>query len=224
MDGYSAQRLILNLSERILQLSTIFQANSKNFLRLPTSGLLREAYFSGYKRGKNMKYLKLIIITAIINSSFIGCSYVSDMVEGAITKRASFSVKAEYIASSNEVRLTWDKTDSSGNFAGIEVYRTSQANDEYADYELVASRETASSLGNGNTTSYSETNPPSGIFFYRIGFIHWDESLEKRTQENGYNPPYDPNNPTDTSWDSKSNYDRNTDIDAISGYGNVNIP
>lgn len=166
-----------------------------------------------------MKYIKFIIIAVLLNSAFSGCSYVSDYVEGVITDRASFSVKAVYNAGT--VTVTWDKTDSSSDFAGFEIYRTSQENDEYADYTRIASRYTDSSLANGSITTYVDTAlPSSGIYFYRVGVIHWDESTDDRTADNGYYPSY-PN----TGWDNESpNYNAHTDVDKVSGYGIVTIP
>ncbi len=152
-----------------------------------------------------MKYIKLLIIAAFLSTIFTGCSYVSDMVEGAITKRASFTATAVY--SGGNVIVSWDKTDSSDKFAGIEIYITPTANEEAANYNLVASRYYPASnptLANGQTTSFSVTAPASGatpqIYFYRVGFIHWDDDVDR------------------------TNYDAQTEIDAISGYAKVIIP
>ncbi len=159
-----------------------------------------------------MRYFKLIIIAAFLSSIFTGCSYVSDMAEGAITKRSSFSVNATY--SGGNVILTWDKTDTSNTFAGIEVYRTSQKDDEYSSYELVASRYSTSLLNSGDlssglTTSCNVDAPTSsGVYFYRIGIIHID------TDDNDI--PYNASN--------QSQYNQYTNIDAISGYGQIVIP
>jgi len=158
-----------------------------------------------------MKYIKLIIIITLLNTAFTGCSYVSDYVEGEITNRASFSAEATY--SGGTVTVTWDKTDSSDSFAGIEIYRTSDKNDEYADYELVASRyfntHIGDNLDDGTTTSYTDTTPPSsGIYFYRVGFIH----IERDDND----VLYSASNP--------GLYNQYTSIDAISGYAKVVIP
>lgn len=167
-----------------------------------------------------MKYIKLIIITVFLNTVFTGCSYVSDYVEGAITDRASFAVKAEYITATGEVILTWKKTDTGSDFAGIEIYRTSKEDDEYANYTRIATRYTDTSLAAGTTTTFTDTTPPSGTYFYRVGFIHWDQSTEKRTLENVYIPAY-----PDLGWDDESpNYNTHTDINKVSGYGIVTIP
>jgi hypothetical protein len=159
-----------------------------------------------------MKYIKLTILAAFLSTMFTGCSYVSDYVEGAITDRASFSVKAEYDGSN--VILKWDETDSSDNFAGIEIYRTSKANDEYSRYELVASRYENNNLINGNldtgsTVKYTDQFPPSnGIYFYRVGIIH----IEDDDDDNPYDASYEPE------------YNQYTNLNAISGYGRVEIP
>jgi len=165
-----------------------------------------------------MKYIKFIIIAVLLNTAFTGCSYVSDYVEGAITDRASFSVQAEFIAGTG-VQLSWDKTDTGGNFAGIEIYRTSEENDEYANYTLIASRYSDSSLAIGTTKTYIDTAPPSGTYFYRVGLIHWDKDTNERTAANGYIPAYEI-----PGWDGTTNYNAHTDLDKVSGYGIVTIP
>ena len=164
-----------------------------------------------------MKYIKLIILAAFLSTMFTGCSYVSDSIEGRITDRASFSATAEFLTTPNRVKITWDKTDTSANFTGIEIYRSSDANDEYATYELVASRlYNDSGLSSGFTqtytdtlfTTYTDATPAtSGVFFYRVAFIHWDKDADERTY------------PT-----TDGNYPYYTDIDSISGYAKVVIP
>lgn len=163
--------------------------------------------------------MKLLKFTCIITSSLIltlcstGCSYLSDMVEAAITDRASFSATAEYIG--GNVIIEWDETDYSENFAGIEIYRTSEPNDEYCDYTLIANQFThpTRNLDNGGTTSFIYT-PTSlhGVYFFRVGFIHWDEDEDDRTIKNGY------------IGDTETDYYNHTDINAISGYARVVIP
>jgi len=163
-----------------------------------------------------MKYIKLIILMAFLSTAFTGCSYVSDMVEGAITKRSSFGATATY--SGGNVTITWDKTDTSGEFAGIEIYRTSDKNDEYASYELVASRHfttySSGNLSSGLTkTCTVSANYPTAvssgdIYFYRVGIIH----IGKDSNDVLYNPS------------SVSDYNAHTSIDSISGYAEVDIP
>ncbi len=165
-----------------------------------------------------MKFIPAILALFLTTT---GCSYVSDSIEGAITDRSSFSVNAEYNGV-NTVTLTWDHTDSSDNFAGIEIYRTKYPNDEYSEYILIRSTYEDSShntsggdisLANGSTTTYSDSDLPSsyGIYFYRVGFVHWDEDPSDRTSENGY------------TGDTETDYYNNTDIDSISGYARVLI-
>lgn len=160
-----------------------------------------------------MKYIKLIILGISLSTLFTGCSYVSDMAEAAITTRASFSADAVYDPATKTVTISWDHTDSGQSFAGIEIYRTSEPNREFADYELVASRHynvhIGDNLDDGSTKSYTDTTPPSsGIYFYRVGFI----SIEQDDNDVYYHP----SNPFE--------YNQYTSIDEISGYAKVVIP
>lgn len=179
-----------------------------------------------------MKYIKSITVILLLLYSLTGCSYVSDYIEGQITTRASFSIKAEYRTGPNRVVITWDETDWSDDFAGIEIYRSSEKNNEYVLYEMIAYKWNNAQLRDGSNyptnpktftddLSDLDLNPISpnyagGIYFYRVSFIHWDDSLEDRTLENDYsgiNPVYD----SDT-------YDNKTSISKVSGYAKVNIP
>ncbi len=160
-----------------------------------------------------MKYIKLIILATFLSTMFTGCSYVSDYVEGKISDRASFAVEAEYIQVDDDVALSWDETDSSDNFAGIEIYRTSRPNDEYSEYELVASRYNTSLVVVGDlTTSIKkcivESPGSTGTYFYRVAIIH----IEDDDDDVPYNPGIE------------SEYNDYTDIHAVSGYGEVYIP
>jgi hypothetical protein len=167
-----------------------------------------------------MKYIKLIILALFLSTMFTGCSYVSDTVEGRLTDRASFTATAVYNGSS--VNLTWDNTDFSDNFAGIEIYRTFKKNDEYSQYDLVASKYygSGSGLNSGNTINFTDSslttyhnptpasNPESkGVYFYRVAFYHWDQDTDEREYS------------TD-----ESNYYIHTDIDEVSGNARVVIP
>ncbi len=163
--------------------------------------------FKDIREEIKMNNIKLLIITFFLSTLFSGCSYVSDYIEGQITNRASFELKADYNSTTHVVRLSWDETDTSDGFAGIEIYATSEPNDEYETYELVASPYFHNfGLGSGTTTSYSYTlnaltTPPlsPGVYFYRVAFIHWDE-------------------------DDSVSYDSETSIDKISGYAKIVIP
>ncbi len=158
-----------------------------------------------------------------------GCSYVSDYVESKITNRASFSITAEL--SGSNVIIRWDETDYSGNFAGYEIYVTESPNDEYAGYRIIAGRwagiESAPCYKDDANLEYSSTRSHShdknlitgnlggvGIYFFRVGIIHWDDNVEDRTAENGYIG----------YWDSVTNYNNKTNIDAISGYARLYLP
>jgi len=166
-----------------------------------------------------MKYLKFIILAISLSTLFTGCSYLSDMAEGELTTRSSFSAEATY--SGGTVTITWDETDSSEDFAGIEIYRTNKPNREFADYELVASQykdypaipaNSGRSLSNGLNTTYTVPDdvPYSVLsgetYFYRVAFIHWDNSDD------------------DVVYVGESDYYSYTHIDEISGYAKVIIP
>ena len=159
-----------------------------------------------------------------------GCSYVSDMVEGAITKRSGFSITADYDSVLKRVTVTWDELDSSDNFAGYEIYITSEKDDEYAGYELVASRYVnngAPSLHESATNNYIHNASAiasgtlldgPGRYFYRVGIINWDDNPSKRTRDKGYDVDID------GVWiDNEINYNAKTNIDKISGYVPVDI-
>ncbi len=138
-----------------------------------------------------MKYIKQRLIILLFYL-LTGCSYVSDYVEGEITNRASFSITAEYNSGTGDVDLSWSETDSSESFAGIEIYRSKYANDEYAPYGIIGS-------SSSYIDAFTDINPPSGTYFYRVGFIHWDE-------------------------EDSIDYDNETSISKVSGYAKVYIP
>ena len=157
-----------------------------------------------------MRYIKLIIIAAFLSTMFTGCSYVSDSIEGAITERSSFSATATYDPTG--ITVSWDKSDTDAEFAGVEIYRTSRANDEYAKYILVASRYEGSVISGDLTLGSMTTckvNLPgtSGVYFYRVGIIYMGKD------DNDVIYPM-----------SSSNYYSYTNIDSISGYAKVVIP
>ncbi|PKL17624.1 MAG: hypothetical protein CVV49_10010 [Spirochaetae bacterium HGW-Spirochaetae-5] len=163
-----------------------------------------------------MKYIKLIILAAFLSTMFTGCSYVSDMVEGRISDRASFTASAVY--SGGNVTLTWDRTDSDPDFTGIEISRTKNPNNEFETYEVVATRLTDGVLANGLNTTYTisaglpSAVSPGEVYFYRVAFIYWDNPADERIPgTNGY-----------TAVDA-DNYNNKTNIEAISGYAKVVI-
>lgn len=184
----------------------------------------------------NLNILSAFLSGVIVLTAGVGCSYLSDAVEGAITNRAAFSIDASYNRSAQQVTLTWDETGGS-NFAGYEIYITDEQDNEYAGYTLVESKwsnglGTSSHLEDvsrgyythdvNSIVSSSFPNGP-GTYFYRIGIIEWDDDLDERTDDNGYSHPYDPNNPSSTAWDNEYNYNNQTNIDKISGYVQVDI-
>lgn len=160
-----------------------------------------------------------------------GCSYVMDTIEGAINERASFSIKAEYIGG-NTVRITWDEGDYSEGFAGYEIYMTKEQDDEYIDYtiavaptslgfsdlpdNLTLAIDGSLQINTTNTCNHvvtSLTTVNRGVYFYRLGIIHWDkEKLSERIPANGYTGDY------------ATDYPLKTSIDRISGAARVVIP
>lgn len=168
-----------------------------------------------------MKNIQLLITAAFFIFTGTGCSYVSDMVEGAITNRASFS--AEAYQSGSAVIISWDETDNSSDFIGIEIYRTKRANDEFSGYVTVADRfipPNSGDLTDGNTTTCTVDIPSAdgalpagttGVYFYRIAFIHWDDPADERTADNGYSGTF------------STDYDSHTSIDSVSGSAMVDI-
>ncbi len=190
----------------------------------------------------NIKSKAALLFAVILMAAGSGCSYVSDAVEGAITERSAFSIEANYDGLSQNVNIRWEETGGK-NFAGYEIYISETQDDEYAGYVLVESRwrdETNFSTGTGDQESLNDVytltyshyvndivygtfpNGP-GTYFYRMGIIKWDKDLNERTEKNGYSPPFDPNNPSDTSWDNEYNYNLHTKIDKISGAALVKI-
>lgn len=174
------------------------------------------------------KKLFIIFTTTLVALYNAGCSYVSDMIEGAITERASFSIVSSYDNGTNQLTVAWEETDSSSNFAGYEIYITMNVNDEYSGYEIIASKWLNNTdLELYTTTSYSydvsnilnQSWPKGpGTYFCRVGIIHWDDQEEERTEENGYE--VDENE----EWiDNENNYNINSNISQISGSAIIEI-
>jgi len=164
---------------------------------------------------KTIKYIqrRACLVPALLFLLLPGCSYVMDSIEGAITDRASFSIDAEYVSGTGVI-INWTETGTSSNFAGYEIYITEFADDEYAGYTIVANKFNDASLGNIITGTYTDTAPPSGVYFYRVGVIAWDEQEEdKRVAEWGAG--YESNQVI---------YNSHTDISRISGAKRVVIP
>jgi len=156
---------------------------------------------------------RIIILFFSITAFFTsGCSYVSDMIEGAITDRATFSADATY--SGGNITITWDTQSTDPNyFAGIEVYRTKYPNDEYSKYITVADRYIYpgdgldSAITNGFMYNASDVESNPGTYFYRVAYIYWDDAVADRTYGS-----------------TQSDYQNHTNIDSISGYAEVTIP
>ncbi len=190
----------------------------------------------------NIKTTAALLFAVILMAAGSGCSYISDAVEGAITERSAFSIEANYDSLYQSVNMRWEET-GGGNFAGYEIYISETQDDEYAGYVLIESRwrdEGNNSISTGDNESLndvytltyshdvsgilSDTFPNGpGTYFYRVGIIKWDKNLNERTEKNGYSPPYDPNDPSNTSWDNEYNYNIHTKIEKISGAALVKI-
>jgi len=178
----------------------------------------------------------IAILAATMIATVTACSYVVDMVERSITKRASFSITATYVKGSG-VTINWTEEPGS-NFAGYEIYVTTDPDDEYSGYTIVAGPEglltggnllppsvayydqTSLNLDIETTRSYTYTLVPqlltsdgvaSGRYFFRLGIITWDKNPSERTIQNGY---------TGITFDD---YNAHTDIDEISGLAAVDL-
>ncbi|HEY1407138.1 MAG TPA: hypothetical protein VF857_11060 [Spirochaetota bacterium] len=139
----------------------------------------------------------VLFLTAILFVSGMGCSYVMDSVEGAITKRSSFSVGVS--RTGNQFTLDWSKDKPSINteaFAGYEIYITDEANNEFAGYELLLSGHPDSKSKAGNSASlldpatsnvtftYNVSSLSGQTYFFRVGVIYWDEEKEADRSKN----------------------------------------
>lgn len=176
---------------------------------------------------KNFNKILILLFSAGMISQN-ACSYAVDMVERAITKRASFSIEATYDSVNKTVTIRWDET-GGNNFAGYEIYITEAPDNEYAGYEVIGAPynissstifRVDSSLQNVLTGSFVMNNAQvnalistrgTGRYFFRVGIINWDEDADKRTAENGYTGV------------TLTDYNKNTDISEISGLAMVDI-
>ncbi len=176
----------------------------------------------------------IAILAATMIATVTACSYVVDMVERSITKRASFSITATYVKGSG-VTISWDES-GGGNFAGYEIYMTEEPDDEYSGYIIIGGPYSTietysiapyyrvdSSLTSSSTQSFIFQNPElsnllsapqlgPGRYFFRVGIIDWDENPDKRTVENGY-----------VYQVPEQDYPANTDISEISGLAAVDL-
>jgi hypothetical protein len=161
-----------------------------------------------------------VVIAAFLFLPWIGCSYVMDSVEGAITKRSSFSV--DVTKSGTSFTLDWSKdapSIDSDAFAGYEIYITNQPNNEFAGYDILLSGYSScpgvtglydSSLQNSSTKKVTFVYNPSTLsgdtYFFRVGVIYWSEEKEEdRVKDWG------------SGWSHSQRYLSDSQINAISG-------
>ncbi len=180
----------------------------------------------------------IILLNIAIFITLTACSYVVDMVERTITKRASFSISATYDPGTRSVTLSWRESPG-GNFAGYEVYMTEYPDDEYSGYTIVAGPnnlgpplsgqpyyDNSPFLSNSGKRSYvfdsvhlyeklqfdGVITPGTTVrYFFRLGIINWDEDQDERTSKNGY------------TGNTFQDYCAHTDIGEISGSAVVDI-
>jgi len=174
-----------------------------------------------------------VLLTLVFNSS---CSYVSDMVEGAITNRAGFSIKT--IKTNDDIKISWNYDASDSAFTGYEIYVSKEPNDEFSGYILLASKYASidkissleaehSSLKQSSTqefifditdSHYSDiTINGKGDYYFRVGVLHWDKKNKAdRNEANGYDL-------STGSYDTKKNYNDHSIIDTISGFSIIDI-
>lgn len=170
------------------------------------------------------KILSYIFLWAIV-PHIIACSYTADYIEGALTNRASFSISAHYEAGTGVV-VEWNANPDNDSFAGYEIYMTEEPNNEFADYIVVGACYSISSstyfkydsnLQYTWTSQFTHDNthiPSSGIYFYRVGVIEWDE----RDYDGDGKDDKKPSSPNESLYESYTN------IAEISGSAMVEIP
>ncbi|HXK65622.1 MAG TPA: hypothetical protein PK348_05100 [Spirochaetota bacterium] len=168
------------------------------------------------------KFIQILLLWAIVTAN-VACSYVADYIEGEITNRARFSISAHYEAGTGVI-VEWDANPGNDSFAGYEIYMTQEPNNEYSDYFVIGAPydigtssyfQIDGALSNSSTTQFIHTSlPPSGIYFYRVGVIEWDE----RDYNNDGEDEKKPASPTPAL------YKLYTNIAEISGSAMVEIP
>ena len=171
------------------------------------------------------RFISILTVVSgiIILASSVGCSYISDSIEAAIFNRAGFSIKADYNGS--HVIFNWGET--GGSFAGYEIYRTREVNNEFSKYTMEASKWDPfydSLLADYNTGFYAwdarslrDSIDPTlgpGIYFFRIGIIKWDEDDNESSDWNLTGDRWD---------DTEISYERHTSINKVSGSALVDI-
>lgn len=174
-----------------------------------------------------IKYYLYILLFILIN---VKCSYVSDFLEGELTKRASFSIKADYDQAAQILHVSW----SDNSPFAYEIYASEEMNDEYADYMVIAAPADIGDVIVDNSLLYSETekwscpvtfsnvNGPAaddpnliipvngGRLFIRVGHI---DSTYDEEDEDGHPIPID----------RKEEYLDYDTLSEISGYKMVEI-
>jgi len=156
----------------------------------------------------------------------LSCSYGMDALEGLITKRASFSIEAEY--SGGFVTVTWDESPSTSCFAGNEIYMTTEPDNEYSNYVVIAApyaldsgivfppnvpfieNLALSNLG-FHSIAVNVSSVPTGIYYFRVGQVFYEEEKLPDGSKQCYT-------------DGQFNYEDHATLDAVSGYRGVAIP
>ncbi len=177
----------------------------------------------------------LLPFLIIFVTPLISCSYGIDMLEGALTERASFSIEAEHDGAST-LTVSWEET-APEHFAGWEIYMTIEPWNEYSEYKVIAASEyTALSLpswitfndnsslaadsSRGASISVEVPSDPDmrGEYYVRAAIITFDEKPEDEWSDpetpeyygDGENPRYD-------------DYVNHTSVDSVSGFCPVMI-
>ncbi len=168
------------------------------------------------------KIIYTLIFFAIV-TAISACSYMADYVEGEITNRASFSISARYIVGTGVI-VEWNANPSNESFAGYEIYMTQEPDNEFADYIVVGACYNIDSssyfqleagLSDSSASKFTHNSlPSSGIYFYRVGVIEWDE----RDYNNDGQDEKKPESPDEWLYESY------TKIADISGSAMVEIP
>lgn len=168
----------------------------------------------------------VLILSAVLIAS-TGCSYAVDAVEGAITKRASFSVSVTHTGTN--CTIDWSNLSSvdEDSFAGFEIYVTDEANDEFAGYTVLAApydlgdsaQELVSESLYESSTRSATVSFPSGtagkVYYFRVGVVTWNVSTEedRSKQWSGWSRSYGSLN--------KTFYFNSTSLGKISGGAKV---
>jgi hypothetical protein len=164
---------------------------------------------------KTFKRTALFIVTLLLLSGS-GCSYVMDGIEGAITKRASFSI--DVTGSGSTRNISWyDASVDLSLFAGYEIYISAQPNTEESKYNVLYSPYNLSTgntdvtLASIGTKSKTGINLSSfhGVYFIRVGVVNWDDDSDNIATWKGTPSVY---------------YPLHTELDQISGSYKITLP